>query len=296
MSETVVPSPAQSWIDGFLAEEPPAALFHYTDENGVHGMFTTGEIWATNFRYLNDVSEFEHGKTIARAEIDLALAAEVDAGKQALLRTMREAVEAAGINIYVSSWSERHDDLSQWRAYGGSRTGYEIGMDGRELAAVAADDRFVLVRCLYREPEKRKKMQQLIQRVLWENEQPPDTSLAFDDPIPGGNLAYYLNRCACMFKDEAFESEREWRLISRPTSVRVPRAEIKPRGKSTLVAVYRMKASRGDPPAIRVKSICVGPCPHGPQANQAVASLLLKYNNRIGHDCVTNSRIPYRNW
>lgn len=287
--------PDKLWIDGFLAQEPPPVLYHYTDETGLHGMFTRGEIWATNFRFFNDATEFEHGRELARNEIDGALSREADSVRIELLKTMRKAVDAAGINIYVSSWSELSDDLSQWRAYGGSRTGYEIGMSGAELTAIGLENDFVLVRCLYDEEEKRHKMRQLIQQVLDENSE-PKTEAEIEEVETGGNLAYYLNRCACMFKDTAFKSEKEWRLVSRPKSLRRERADVRPRGRSTLVSFYRMQARSETTGAVQICSLRVGPCPHPELALQAVKALLLIHNKRVGHSGVSKTQIPYRNW
>jgi len=47
----------------------PTHLFHYTQHEGLIGLARTGEIWASDLRYLNDREELQHGMQILQATI-----------------------------------------------------------------------------------------------------------------------------------------------------------------------------------------------------------------------------------
>src|SRR5947199_5333 len=49
-----------------LAAGGPAELFHYTDAAGLMGIVKTATIWGTDTRFLNDRTEFVHGRDICR--------------------------------------------------------------------------------------------------------------------------------------------------------------------------------------------------------------------------------------
>ena len=42
---------------GFVFAPRPATLYHYTDLSGFMGIVRSGQIWATDTRFLNDVTE-----------------------------------------------------------------------------------------------------------------------------------------------------------------------------------------------------------------------------------------------
>src|SRR5262245_31729354 len=46
--------------------KPPAVLYHYTTAQGLHGMLTSGRVWATNVGFLNDPSEMRYAARLIR--------------------------------------------------------------------------------------------------------------------------------------------------------------------------------------------------------------------------------------
>ena len=56
----------KKWAQGRLNSEQDKntikdALYHYTDGAGLRGIISSGQIWFTDYRHLNDPSEFLHG-------------------------------------------------------------------------------------------------------------------------------------------------------------------------------------------------------------------------------------------
>src|SRR5579863_5324468 len=124
-------------LNEVLLQVPPGLLYHYTRQAGLPGIIGQQEIWSTHTQYLNDHREFRHGLDIFREELEVLIAHCDELKRSEGLRELRAAIfdEWANINVCVSSFSEEHDSLSQWRAYGGN-SGFSIGFLGDHLASL----------------------------------------------------------------------------------------------------------------------------------------------------------------
>jgi hypothetical protein len=283
-----------------IDEPPPAALHHYTNQHGLLGILTSGEIWATTITDLNDRKEFEHAKDVALRVISALLKEERDENRRRHLGYLRKAAANAGINICVASWSVRADDLSQWRAYGGTGTGYSIDMNGATLKARADTQDFILAACIYKPDEQERIIRSIVERNLEKNIRdegssiPPRDNDDFMLTENGGSFAYHMNRYAALFKHPGFAAEEEWRLISKPLPV--TQMEFRP-GISTIASHFRFLL-RDDPSAtkIRLASVHIGPCPEQELAQRNVRFLLAKHAHAAPRPEVVMSRLPYRTW
>jgi hypothetical protein len=174
-----------------IEQDPPKVVHHYTSQLGLLGIITTGEIWATSVNNLNDSREFEHAKSVAIKLIDGQLMLKTDETAKRHLGYLRYAAETAGINICVSSWSTKADDLSQWRAYSGrSGTGYSIDMSGAALRRFAAAQEFIFAPCVYDVQEQERLLSGLIDADLVRNIQ-EEKKIA---DIPDRELAEFQQR------------------------------------------------------------------------------------------------------
>ena len=157
--------------------KPEGLLYHYTDQKGLLGIIRDKCIWATHLRYLNDTSE---GKIVFPVVLDeLNSRVNSDAmmlsfGMQPLKRSGKiecedEEILSQGVamlswvtsqDVFVTSFSEKGNLLSQWRAYSGGSGGYSIGFSPGYLRAVGAhflldrpgrfySDSDSLIRCKY---------------------------------------------------------------------------------------------------------------------------------------------------
>ena len=123
-------------VKEILERTPPTILYHYTTQKGLLGIISDKEIWASHTQYLNDAREFGHALDLLKKEL-LAMKSEVSASGPArsCLEEMERAIFSGleSINVCVCSFSEQGDVLSQWRAYGGSTSGFAIGFSGTFL-------------------------------------------------------------------------------------------------------------------------------------------------------------------
>lgn len=283
--------------------EPPPLLHHYTNQHGLLGIVSTGEIWATSVSDLNDRKEFEYAKELAESLIISRIKGELDEQKKKHLGYLCQAAVNAGINICVSSWSSRADDLSQWRAYSGTGTGYSVDLKGSTLREFANAQNFILAACIYEKSAQERILGSLIDADLAQNIEQERLHLLDDEDERfmleqnGGNFAYHINRYASLFKHPGFKDENEWRLISKPMSV--SRMDFRP-GISTIASHFRFSLRDGGEhrgePTIRIDSVHVGPCPEPELARRKVHFLLAKHSPPLHHPDVIVSKIPYRTW
>ena len=150
----------------------------------------SGEVWATDSKYLNDTTEFKYSLDLAKEVL-----------KERNLKNSEYAgdfiASANQTSIYVFSLSKRKDLLSQWRAYC-PNGGVSIGFSKRVLEIFAKQQRFELVKCIY---SKEKQKERLIAAIaaIEETKRPDYRAIL-------GVLA--------AFKHPAFAEEEEYRLIS----------------------------------------------------------------------------------
>jgi hypothetical protein len=50
-------------------QDLPDTLYHYTDINGLKGIWEDGHLWATGSRFLNDTSELRLGVTLIQSRV-----------------------------------------------------------------------------------------------------------------------------------------------------------------------------------------------------------------------------------
>ncbi|HEX7964953.1 MAG TPA: DUF2971 domain-containing protein [Gammaproteobacteria bacterium] len=289
---------AEPSTESIFSERPPETLYHYTTQSGLLGILESESIWLTHTQYLNDSKEFVHALSIAQTEIEENLARA--SGKEAAVwDEMHRAIkEMSPMNVCVCSFSENKDSLSQWRAYGGESSGFAIGIS-RDLLLHTVDERsFYMARCIYDPDLQRKFIRRIVAGIFSENIEKVRTAGALladedalDDWLPeGGNLVARLQRYAPVLKDQAFEEEREWRIISRPMMAK--RLSFR-EGKSTIVPYCNLPIG-GEKKPFAINEVVIGPTVAQGRAVRAVSSLLVHRKHK--DVSVTLSKVPYRTW
>src|SRR5690242_11802732 len=130
----------------------------------------------------------------------------------------RAADSLRQINVFVCSFSEHKDMLSQRRGYCPLGNGFSIGFDSAKLKNSVSKDGFRLVPCIYHVREHNQLVGELID----------DTIKTFHlDLSDGQNLKHILRSrsheymirlfsLAPIIKHDTFAEEREWRAVSEP--------------------------------------------------------------------------------
>jgi hypothetical protein len=274
-------------LERIKTNPPPPVLFHYTTQVGVLGILENNCLWATEARYLNDSSEYSYGLDLITEVLrERSLAATCQDERHRFDDILGTMPTVKPMNVCVASLSEEGDLLSQWRAYGGSSGGFAVGLRAQVIRDVAHEQMFYLVKCIYTPAEQHKVVNDLIE----EFRERMNASADWGVKEQGGGVAS-ASRLALMLKNESFEQEREWRLMSMPKMF----SELRFRQGMSMMVPF-VNFALGSNRNVYLDSITVGPAPHAELAAASVQMLLRKLELSDPDEKVVGTRIPYRNW
>lgn len=280
----------------------PGTLYHYTTQIGLMGIFRTRSIWASNIHYLNDAMEYRQTLELAKSVLTNKLKEHWSHALTTVPMTMRLGA-LTGQSVFVTSFSEHRDQLSQWRGYCGDSLGFSVGFVSAQLEAVAKRNGFALLPCIY---EKK--------RQIWLIEKIFELAMAkvgkTEHPIEPINwFVLTIGKIAPILKNDSFKEEAEWRLIP----IRDPYSEqVEFRDGGTMMIPYvqvglvdeamqedesdRQRGERISEELTQLFNwIVVGPNPHMDLALKSVEQFVLwKHHVRVIH--FMPSTIPYRAW
>jgi hypothetical protein len=275
----------------------PKMLFHYTSAAGLLGIIQSKTIWSTNIRYLNDTKEYALALEIARAILEMRTKRARSNFERGLIKVMSDSLEPAeGTDIFVSSFSQQGDQLSQWRGYCPSGSGYSIGFKTDVLIkSTEANKLQFLASCVYDEIKQSELIEEVIAEVArfaeeFNTEHPDQHDRLYRESFKLFERLVPL--LGPVIKHQSFDEESEWRLISPADSLGPLAPELRP-GRSMLVPYIEHRlvseAERFD-----LAEIIVGPTPHPELAIKAVEALVAKHSVFVGN--IRESEIPYRDW
>jgi hypothetical protein len=277
-----------------LSLEPPPVLYHYTTQTGLLGIIESGEIWASDMRYLNDATEFMLALELARKivlSLDNSTTRPHEYARISELSHTVEMITVMKLHVFVCSFSEVGDSLGQWRGYGNAGVAYSIGFQSAILKKLAVKNAFRLVKCVY-DPQQQAT---LVDKVVYKAyEMARDSKAATTEgkiEAHQWELALRLVEYAPLLKHESFAEEREWRLISKPVA-RADHIKFRP-GLSTIVPYlpFPLKLGTGQ---MEIHRIIVGPSPHMELSIKSMKSFF--ESKGLENVEVVPSNVPYRNW
>ena len=273
---------------------PPKTLYHYTTPAGLLGIVKSRTIWATNFNYLNDASEFRYALATAQAVVQTRLARLKRGSAASLLKALLHELRGPSNtwDACVFSLSEDGDLLSQWRAYCPDG-GFAVGFSSSLLRPPLEQQSAYLGPCLYVVQEQRSQLRSMLDvtlALLGDGPTSPDQS----GDAHLGRLKHHffeeLVRLAPFLKDPSFKEEREWRAV-RHTPI-ASMAGLAFRASASMIIPYMTFPLSDDKHPLEFDQILVGPSPNQALARQAVADLLIRHDIRVRS--LTLSRIPVR--
>jgi Protein of unknown function (DUF2971) len=291
--------------DALGAPPPPEILYHYTTAAGLHGILRDQELWATNVLYMNDSAELTDAVSIFRNVLDRERQGKDETQGLWLVLTLLDTnLGSLPMDYFVTCFCEGDDLLSQWRAYG-PQGGYCLGFRSQDLAIRAGALECRLSKVNYDQGQKRRRIESRVEIALshlrraaeWLN---PDTRA--DAEV----LHWFVHRIVglfagmlCEMKNEAFQSENEWRLICIQPSMSLVGVEgiTKPITfrivNGTLVPYIRLNwPSENTIPTLPVAKVRCGPGPNPELSHRAVLDLLT--SRRFVGVPVEGSSVPLR--
>jgi hypothetical protein len=310
-------------MDNYQTEFPESFLYHYTSQNGFMGILGMKKIWATNALYMNDSEEINQALSIFLDCCKRFSYSDADSDEKQFIKSLHENILLTCLfdknpNIYICSFSEQPDLLSQWRGYCPEASGISIGFDfSIRLADIVNKQGFSLVKCKYSSSSDQIPLN-LTKFFTYAlntfNKTPKHLMIKerIDSALQGLNKLLF--KIAAGIKNPAFSEENEWRLISEPIPFTDPRVKFRS-GKSMLIPYVEIDLVENENDYINIPGVWVGPTPNPEGSDYSITNFLKKsrafaYSNQFPivpnadpsekifkiETPVFRSKVPYRTW
>jgi len=217
-----------------IFEVPRQCLYHYSDARGLEGILRTGEIHATDLRFMNDAGELHYGQSLIRDVAEQQLHSCTDRIRSAF-SVVPSSLQDLSFRFYASCFCEDSDVLSQWRAYGNAGGGYAIGFDFNALISVMREAGHArsLQRVDYNLSSQKTRVGRafaefirIANRCETEFKEHPECQAAVDYCASSASLFLVLE--LSRMKHPAFREEQEFRIVEiaseAPKNFRVSRS------------------------------------------------------------------------
>ena len=271
--------------------EPPAALYHYTDFDGVAGILATRSLWLSKVSTLNDTSEIHLAVQQFKARAEKATE-RLPRDEAAFIREAASHLDdARRTTICVASFGEQDDQLEHWRSYANDGRGIALGFHGGALAAAGAACDVRLLRCVYDAATHARIIDDLLQMLLTALREVRPTDDASRKALSEEFRSLFL-MTAPVIKDPHFAGEREWRLVSMPRGPDDPRITAVLAGNVASVKFVMPFCAEGQSPATILSSVIIGPTEDPDNVADAVVVLARREEFEVAE--VRFSKIPYR--
>jgi Protein of unknown function (DUF2971) len=264
-------------------------LAHYTSGEGLLGIVGSMSIRASHIFFLNDSTEYrltsDHLKGMVPRINSLRTLAAGAPDLTRALESLNPRQRGRHPSVFVVSFSEHWDDLSQWRGYTSPGDGYSIVFDFPSLQRAAIAEGWRLEPCVYSD-----ELDVLLPPIVEQMYVGFSTGrFGSVDEAMEWLLAQMLPLTPRV-KHSGFSHEREWRLIS-PMLDELSETFLFRSGQSYLVPYVNFRLE--DPARHPVIHINVGPGPNSALAGEAVGLFIVQHGVNCGYGI---SGVPYRPW
>ena len=293
-----------------------SVLYHYTSLQGFIGLMQNKSIWCSHCEFLNDSSEFVHALKFASHTTSRIFMEDdyLNAFSWLISETVHK-LELESRQVFVTSFSEKADLLSQWRGYCPQGAGVAIGFDKKLLNEYAVNHGIRLEKCMYETSTQAQLINGLIDECL--EHFPPilnvsrrdydemtledrcryevDSHIFIQKPQNRAEvqplfdkLVENINFSAPLMKHQGFHEEAEWRFIACN-----PIVDVHYRASKSHLVPYLILPIIKEFPEI-IKDIYIGPNPRPHKCEQSI-ELLLKTENFKNVE-IHRSKIPFSSW
>lgn len=268
---------------------PPESIYHYTTQQGILGIVSLQELWATQVHFLNDKNEVFLTFKLLERELKKQIGQAQSNPVKSMLKNIRRHLTCIDQgHICIASFCEEKDLLSQWRGYGNQGKGYAIGFDLQELQQIARRQHFVIWPCVYNPTLQVELVDYLID--IW------CRKFGSDRAVDHEKMFNIINTSVCqlapIIKDESFSEEKEWRLVSSVVSSKSPQFAFR-EGEYSLIPYYNFQIADKQH-RHSIKTIVVGPSPHMELARKSLCAFMA--TSKMPTVEIISSKIPFRNW
>ena len=274
-----------------FADIPQDTLYHYTSFAGLLGIVDSGELRASDIRYMNDSAELRHTLDLMRHHITERMAAGTDAPGvlNRLLEWLSHRI-VSGPMLFCASFRANGNLLSQWRGYAVHGKGVSLGFDPLRICECVEAQGFQVGKCLYEPRRQNTLIEQIVDAVEARCRRTEAAALGsdiFED------IEADLLRIAAILKHPSFEEEQEWRLVS-PMVVNSENQPIHFReGASMLVPYYAFDLTGNSAARLVLDHVYLGPTNNIDLSMNSLTLYLTRHGVRPRRG-IDYCQIPYR--
>lgn len=281
----------------------PDVVYHYTSVTNLASIISSGELWATNLNYLNDVSEGQLFLRAAKRRLPMIKSLS-HLNHDLMVSLLNEEPHTRPVHEipFIVSFTKHRNSLPQWRAYCHEGNGVSIGfrtnhIQRDQFEPYGYGSTFGMnspVTSLHSVTYLADLDDGLVDRFL--SEDAADVARMFGvKNVDETQMDWRVKARAATVKDESFTDEGEYRLIVHNVSPSLYSPILGVRtSKTTLVPFIKVPLSTNvgpDEPGSPICEVVVGPCPNPTLTVEAVRFLL----TISGIDAeVSSSLLPYR--
>ncbi len=286
----------QDLVDRLYSGTPSSILYHYTSLNGLLGIVKAKTLWMSDIHYLNDTEELRQFANFIA--VDIMRRKERGEPNIRVLEQFRNWLldrSASGPMMFVGSFTENGNLLSQWRGYCPYGKGVSIGFEPSRLIETAGGASFSIGRCIYERDEQERLAQRVVDCIACMSTNYVQPTDAVEHQSHHGlflSVEPLLLRVAALVKHPSFKEECEWRLVSPAHNNYVEPAIAYREGQSSLIPYLEMPLPINSNGAIAIRRTVVGPTPNPSLSLDAISKYLSKQG--VAPNEVWNSMVPYR--
>ncbi len=294
---------------------PVDTLYHYTSFSGMTGIISSGELRASDIRYMNDSAELRHTLELLKADITQRVIDGTDQPRllNQLLDWLSHRV-VSGPMLFGASFRANGNLLSQWRGYSAHGKGVSLGFAPEHINGCAGRQHFQVAKCLYSPEKQRRLIREVVDAIevtalrLGEGENPAGShstgGLSAGGLSAGGHSAqsYYhvfehiegdLLRIAAILKHPSFEEEQEWRIVSPMIADSRDAAVDFREGAAMMVPFYRFSLAGADGDPLQLDHVFLGPTNNVELSMNSLELYLERMQTRPSRG-VSYCQIPFR--
>jgi hypothetical protein len=265
-------------------------IYHYTSQEGLLGIIKSKSLWASSIRHLSDAAEFGYAVDLTREKLNARLKAERGPWNTFYGGALEELDTIGDMTLFVGSFSEEGDSLSQWRAYTPNGIGFSVGFEFEHLKKLARPQLFQVMKCVYKDSEHDEILEELIKIA--------GRKIAGDgfDEAAVADLIVGLFTYAPAIKHPSFSEEHEWRIVSAIARPLLPGSEpVKFRPGKSMLIPYREFKLVDENEKLFIPRVVVGPAPHMELSEASLLYLLVTAGLNVSWQ-ISRSSVPYRSW
>lgn len=302
-TQPVNASPLSPQLQAAIAELEPTfssfvetPLYHYTSVGGLKGILKDykTEMWFTNARHLNDPTELDFGRKIARKVLEGYRNRE---GRgmftSALFELMHKGIDPLlqSLGVYVASFSRKADDLGQWRAY--ADDGWGVCIKFSPVTSNSPQRACTSGAVAYGKSAITKRQSDIFDQ-MWEIFDRPHIIEEMVHHAHNGDVEYlrpFQEKAvisSCLFsKHQAYQAEDEVRFVIVDDAKKL-RARVETRVRDREIVPY----IKQELPFLEITQVQLGPA--ASPATQDGIRHLLRQHEYADDILVSQSKIPYR--